>query len=82
MRAVDMNRRPLTPPRALAHGQFVGTVVGSGKSGRLIVGELGAFNDEIEVLGSVRGAIEEHQSTAFENTAGACCSGLPWTARH
>ncbi len=29
--------------------------------------ELGAFNVEIEVLGAVRRAIEQHQSTAFEN---------------
>ena len=39
----------------------------SGNSGRFIVGELGAVNVEIEVVGAVRRAIEEHQSTAFEN---------------
>ena len=39
----------------------------SGNSGRLIVRELGAVNVEIEVLGAVRRAIEEHESTALEN---------------
>ena len=41
--------------------------VGSGNAGRVIVGELGAVDVEIEVLGAVRRAIEEHQSTAIEN---------------
>ena len=44
------------------------TLVGvSGNSGRFIVRELGVVNVEIEVLGAVRRAIEEHRSIALEN---------------
>ena len=48
----------------------------SGNSGRFIVGKLGAVDVEIKVLGAVRRAIEEHQSTVLENAVG--CMGRWW----